>query len=150
MNLRIYARVIALSCMFSFISTTSFAEQQIDFSDENFAKETLLNVTWNCTVSDEYYTGPTTWKFEEIKGKKVRGYTLWCNEKAVVKGKLKKNILKYTLITPGKGNCNTSGSFEFSIDEDDFVLAKGSYRYTGADVSGKKGTISECNSYPDE
>ena len=117
-------------CYFCFFSCLVFADQEIDFSDQAMAEEIFLNTSLTCVSSDEYFTGPFSWRIEEVNGKKVRGFTRWCREKAIIKGKLKKNILNFNLTIQHKPNCNISGKLKFYKGEYESVNGEGQYRYT--------------------
>ena len=55
------------------LTSVSIANQKIDFSDENVAKDILLSKTWTCHLVDDHGTTDGIWTFSSVKGNKVKG-----------------------------------------------------------------------------
>ena len=120
-------------------SNVSLSEE-IDFSDEALAKE-IVEGHWTCEMVDKYAGGPTPWQFE-VTGRKVKGKHLnaWCPKRpGPIKGKLKKNIMKFSVARPEPCS-KIAGTLEFTRDENGIVKAKGKYRFTDVE-RGVTGTL---------
>ena len=144
MKIQTFVSTIMVSSFLCLMFSFAYADQEVVFSDESAAKEILVGNSWTCEQSDQFSGAPTTWTFEEVKGKKVRGFIPWCSDKATIKGKLKKNKMKYSISHPSDNNCNTSGELKFYRKDNGSVYAEGSYTYVGPYSSGKKGKIHQC------
>ena len=113
------------------ITNLSVAEE-ISFSDEELAKEVLPSKTWICLMDDDQFGEfETRWTFTHIKGNKVKAKILFDEYKACntdsMKGKLKKNVLKFN--QGYSGSCYSFvGTLKFFRDESNQIKAKGNYR----------------------
>ncbi|MGI9227814.1 MAG: hypothetical protein ACR2PU_03385, partial [Gammaproteobacteria bacterium] len=123
--------VFILSILFS---SNILLSEEINFSDEALAKE-IVGGHWTCEMVDKYAGGPTPWEFE-VTGRKVKGKHLnaWCPSKpGPIKGKLKKNIMKFSVARP-EPCTKIAGSLKFTKDENGIVTAKGKYRFTNRET----------------
>ena len=130
---------IVLACIFAIFASTSLANQKIDFSNEETAKEILLGKTWTCQMIDTHGEGPGMWTFSSVQGNKVKGNIVipqykTCNSD-MLKGKLKKDVLTYH--ANSMAQCvSVDGMLKFFRDDNGLVKAKGTYVYGGQRVVG--------------
>ena len=144
-------KAIAFSLLFFSTSIIS-AEEQINFKDAATAKNILLDTRWECGLGDgSGWGGQSVWNFEEINGNKVtgtvnleycRGYdatgTTISRTDAKLKGKLKKDTLKFTAVV-NQGPCVTfSGKLKFVREDATSYRADGifSRKYQGNNYKG--------------
>ena len=108
------------------ITNHAYAENIIDLSDKTYR-------IWECQMSDKYFTGVVLFFFNKVNGAKLKGETTWClaqyGENATLKGKFKKDTLKFNVLVSGSSyQCpNISGAIKFSRDPQNKMVAKGSY-----------------------
>ncbi len=116
-----------------------FSSTPIDFSNTSTVNELILNKTWACEMVDNYGESVGVWKFRSVKGNKVKGsvevpHLPICNSDTL-KGKLKKNILKYN--APINNSCRgVNGTLMFDYDENNQVKAIGKYKIGGTHKGG--------------
>ena len=121
-NFRVSITFITLLIFCNYV----FAEENIDLSNK-------ANSIWDCNMSDQYFKGEIRFYFKDVSGKKVNGESTWCfvqrGENAKLKGKLKKDTLKFSLSVKNAGNdCpNISGKMKFSRDASGKFTASGNY-----------------------
>ena len=115
-----------IGCFIYSLSYFTYADQEIDFSDETIAKDILLDKTWSCYVFDITDPGYVKWRFEKVNGNKVHGstYSGYCPGAGILRGKLKKNTLKYSVQAPLPCD-NKQGQLKFSNNR-----FEGVYRHT--------------------
>lgn len=116
----------------------SIANQKIDFSNEEEAKNILLGKSWTCLMVDNHGKGPGIWTFTSVKGDIVKGNIVipqykTCNSDAL-RGKLKGNTLKYKASTLAQCIA-VNGILKFYRD-DNVLKASGTYIYGGQRVAG--------------
>ena len=124
------------------------ADHDINFSNESTSKSILLNRSWTCNFSEDWYPRDTTWNFSDVNKTKVQGTALflWCSDKeGDIKGELNGNILKF-VIKPPDPCPKISGFLSFysknnlpqqnqrNIKHTD-IYAEGSFKLTGHDTS---------------
>lgn len=116
-----------------------FASQPIDFSDAKTVEELILNKSWACEMIDNYGESVGAWKFNSVSRNKVKGsvevpHLPICNSD-ILKGKLKKNILKYN--APNGTPCReVKGVLKFEYDENNEAKATGTYKIGGTHKGG--------------
>ena len=132
--------VFILLCIVPFITNFSLAEE-ISFSDEATTKELLLNKQLHCQMDEQNYHGPEIIKVIKIEGNQFIGFSeFWCWAKGTqYKGKLKKNILKWSQQEHSGCYCRT-GTLRFFKDNDGNLKAEGKYN-VGCGSSPFDGTI---------
>ncbi len=133
-----YKYIIILSLIT--ISNASFSDNKINFSDEVIAKEILLTQPWTCHMEDTHGKGPGVWTFTSVNGNLVRGKInipqyKTCNSNSL-KGKLNKNTLNFQ--APTMAQCSSIGGvLNFYYDENNKIIAEGTYVYGGQRVVGR-------------
>ena len=135
-----YLRKILVILLASFASV-SIANQKIDFSNENLAKEILLGKTWTCHLVDDHGETDGVWTFKSVDGKKVSGkfeilQYMACSADHF-NGKLKGNTVKYTARTNHSSCQAFNGTLNFFKDENGMISADGVYTYGGLRFRGK-------------
>jgi len=135
--LRNLARTIVI--IFFFYSYMAYAQDEVDFSDPETVEQLITGKTWHCKMVDAYGESTGIYTFKSVSGKKVKGSVrvphLPVCDSDILKGKLKKNKLKY--MAPNGTPCReVNGNFEFNITESGEVEAKGTYGIGGTHKRG--------------
>ena len=116
-----------------------FSNQEIDFSNETTVAELIAGKTWRCKMVDAYGESTGEYTFKSVNGNKVKGtlkvpHIPVCDSD-VLKGKLKKNRLKYR--APNGTACReVNGMFEFEYNQTGEIEATGSYSIGGTHKRG--------------
>ena len=123
------------------LACITFANQVIDFSDENTAKEILLSKPWTCHLVDGHGRTDGLWTFKSVDGDKVSGkfeilQYMACSADHF-KGKIKGNTVKYYARTNHSSCREFNGTLIFFKDENGKIRAKGQYQYGGLRFNGE-------------
>jgi len=119
--------------------TTLLSKQEVNFSDAATVEKLITGKSWNCKMVDAYGESIAIYKFNEVNRNKVKGSVkvphLPVCDSDVLKGKLKKNRLKY--MAPNGTPCReVNGFFVFSYNDSGKVEATGSYGIGGTHKRG--------------
>ena len=139
MNNISYKSIIISTLLLIYIPSNVSSSSPIDFSDSNTVNTLILNKTWACKMVDNYGESVGVWKFKSVKGNKVKGsievpHLPICNTDTL-KGKLKKNILKYNASI--NNSCReVNGVLAFTYDENNQAKATGKYKIGGTHKGG--------------
>ncbi len=131
--------MVILTILTTCLPIGAHSSTPIDFSDINTVNELILNKIWSCKMVDNYGESVGVWKFKSVKGNKVRGsievpHLPICNTDTL-KGKLKKNILKYNASI--NNSCReVNGVLKFDYDDNNQVKATGKYKIGGTHKGG--------------
>ncbi|MEM7402179.1 MAG: hypothetical protein AAF304_09555 [Pseudomonadota bacterium] len=124
--MKLISQNIIISLALFLVCNASFAEGPIDLTE-------ISAKVWDCSSSDQYFTGVIRFYFKEVNGKKIKGETTWCfpqrGKNSILKGKLKKDTLKFSVSVEGAAaDCpNISGKMKFTRDTNGKLTAKGGY-----------------------
>ena len=98
MKAQAFVTSILAGCCITLFSDQALSDPEIDFANEAVAKKILLNKTWTCNFSGDWFPSDTSWRYEEINGSNLRGQSLvlWCSsEWGVIEGTLNNNSLEF-------------------------------------------------------
>lgn len=117
----------------------ALSQDEINFSDSDTVAELIAGKTWRCKMVDAYGESTGEYTFKSVNGNKVKGtlkvpHIPVCDSD-VLKGKLKKNRLKYR--APNGTACReVNGMFEFDYNQTGEIEATGSYSIGGTHKRG--------------
>jgi len=137
-----YIIKVLLIFLFTMLIVSVVESEELDFSDEQTAKEVFLGKSLYCRMDETNYHGPIVIETKSIKGKNFKGLSReWCHQVLNWKGKFKKNRMKITQVGVSAQTCYCrTGFLDFIKESDGSIIGAGKYK-VGCGATPFKGEL---------